>query len=1097
MDYKRKQAGRPSSSQQSGTKKPRRQNDDDDEPMDFEAELALMEQQLSEEQAMDDVESQESVAGPADVCTSARWARPPLAAPWDPAARSLEFQQLDLDHYLGEPLPGMPGMSRGPIPIVRMFGVTDDGHSVLCHVHGFLPYFYIEAPPNFRKEHCWNFREALNKAVLKDMRSNKNNLSDTVVGIDMVLKQSIYGYNSKGKTPFLKVTMVLPRLIAPAKRLLETGSVSVDPYGAPSYRIFESNVDFEIRFMVDTHVVGCCWIELPRGKYKVRDDRSRVSRAQIEVDVAWDDMVSHAPEGAWARVAPLRILSFDIECAGRKGIFPEPEKDSVIQIANMVVRQGEKDPFIRNVFTLNTCAHIAGCEVLCFQREQELLQRWSDFLREVDPDVITGYNIQNFDFPYLMNRAKQLRVDLFPFLGRIRNCKTLLKDAIMQSKQMGRRENKVVTIEGRVQFDLLQVLLRDYKLRSYTLNAVSYHFLQEQKEDVQHSIITDLQNGTDQTRRRLAVYCLKDAMLPLRLLDKLMSVINYMEMARVTGVPMTYLLSRGQQIKVISQLLRKAAEQDLIMPLVHSEAGEDFEGATVIEPVKGFYSVPIATLDFSSLYPSIMMAHNLCYTTVLDNRQREQLKPDQFIRTPSGDHFVKASVRKGLLPEILEDLLSARKKAKTDLKNETDPFRKKVLDGRQLALKISANSVYGFTGAQVGKLPCLAISKSVTAFGRTMIEKTKQEVEAKYTRANGYEHDAKVIYGDTDSVMIRFGTDTLEKAMELGREAANYVTAKFVRPINLEFEKVYYPYLLINKKRYAGLLYTRPETYDKMDCKGIETVRRDNCPLVANLINTCLERILINRDPDGAVEFAKQTIADLLCNRVDISQLVITKELTKNDGEYAAKQAHVELAHRMRKRDAGSAPNLGDRVPYVIVAASKGTAAYLKSEDPMFVLEHSVPIDTQYYLENQLSKPLMRIFEPILGEAKAESVLLHGDHTRTKTVVHSKVGALAAFTKKKSTCIGCRAVLEDQNSAVCNHCKTREAEIYLVEVNHLSSLESKFSQLWTQCQRCSGSLHEEVLCTSRDCPIFYMRKKVQKDLSDQEKVVHRFGPSEW
>lgn len=1097
MDYKRKQAGRPSSSQQSGTKKPRRQNDDDDEPMDFEAELALMEQQLSEEQAMDDVESQESVAGPADVCTSARWARPPLAAPWDPAARSLEFQQLDLDHYLGEPLPGMPGMSRGPIPIVRMFGVTDDGHSVLCHVHGFLPYFYIEAPPNFRKEHCWNFREALNRAVLKDMRSNKNNLSDTVVGIDMVLKQSIYGYNSKGKTPFLKVTMVLPRLIAPAKRLLETGSVSVDPYGAPSYRIFESNVDFEIRFMVDTHVVGCCWIELPRGKYKVRDDRSRVSRAQIEVDVAWDDMVSHAPEGAWARVAPLRILSFDIECAGRKGIFPEPEKDSVIQIANMVVRQGEKDPFIRNVFTLNTCAHIAGCEVLCFQREQELLQRWSDFLREVDPDVITGYNIQNFDFPYLMNRAKQLRVDLFPFLGRIRNCKTLLKDAIMQSKQMGRRENKVVTIEGRVQFDLLQVLLRDYKLRSYTLNAVSYHFLQEQKEDVQHSIITDLQNGTDQTRRRLAVYCLKDAMLPLRLLDKLMSVINYMEMARVTGVPMTYLLSRGQQIKVISQLLRKAAEQDLIMPLVHSEAGEDFEGATVIEPVKGFYSVPIATLDFSSLYPSIMMAHNLCYTTVLDNRQREQLKPDQFIRTPSGDHFVKASVRKGLLPEILEDLLSARKKAKTDLKNETDPFRKKVLDGRQLALKISANSVYGFTGAQVGKLPCLAISKSVTAFGRTMIEKTKQEVEAKYTRANGYEHDAKVIYGDTDSVMIRFGTDTLEKAMELGREAANYVTAKFVRPINLEFEKVYYPYLLINKKRYAGLLYTRPETYDKMDCKGIETVRRDNCPLVANLINTCLERILINRDPDGAVEFAKQTIADLLCNRVDISQLVITKELTKNDGEYAAKQAHVELAHRMRKRDAGSAPNLGDRVPYVIVAASKGTAAYLKSEDPMFVLEHSVPIDTQYYLENQLSKPLMRIFEPILGEAKAESVLLHGDHTRTKTVVHSKVGALAAFTKKKSTCIGCRAVLEDQNSAVCKHCKTREAEIYLVEVNHLSSLESKFSQLWTQCQRCSGSLHEEVLCTSRDCPIFYMRKKVQKDLSDQEKVVHRFGPSEW
>ena len=144
-----------------------------------------------------------------------------------------------------------------------------------------------------------------------------------------------------------------------------------------------------------------------------------------------------------------------------------------------------------------------------------------------------------------------------------------------------------------------------------------------------------------------------------------------------------------------------------------------------------------------------------------------------------------------------------------------------MLDGRQLALKISANSVYGFTGAQVGKLPCLEISGSVTAYGRTMIELTKNEVEKHYRIANNYENDAVVIYGDTDSVMVNFGVKTLERAMELGREAAEIVSAKFVRPIKLEFEKVYYPYLLINKKRYAGLYFTRPETYDKMDCKGV------------------------------------------------------------------------------------------------------------------------------------------------------------------------------------------------------------------------------------------------------------------------------------
>lgn len=196
-------------------------------------------------------------------------------------------------------------------------------------------------------------------------------------------------------------------------------------------------------------------------------------------------------------------------------------------------------------------------QVKSFDTEEELLEKWAQFVREVDPDIITGYNIQNFDIPYLIDRARTLKSRSFAFLGRIQNKASTIREAMIQSKQMGRRENKYCNIEGRVVFDLLQILLRDYKLRSYTLNAVSYHFLQEQKEDVHHSIITDLQNGNEQTRRRLAVYCLKDALLPLRLIDKLMALVNYMEMARVTGVPLTYLMSRGQQIKVVSQLLRR------------------------------------------------------------------------------------------------------------------------------------------------------------------------------------------------------------------------------------------------------------------------------------------------------------------------------------------------------------------------------------------------------------------------------------------------------------------------------------------------------------------------------------------------------------
>lgn len=600
------------------------------------------------------------------------------------------------------------------------------------------------------------------------------------------------------------------------------------------------------------------WVEVLPTKYKMIEHRDRHSNCQIEAEVHYRDLIAHPADGEWAKMAPLRILSFDIECAGRKGVFPEANMDPVIQIANVVTRYGDEKPFVRNVFCMDTCSLIVNTQIFEFDAEETMLMAWRDFLEKVDPDVIIGYNISNFDFPYLLDRARHLKVQKFPFLSRLKNVQSQAKDTNFSSKQMGSRDSKVTNTNGRLQLDLLQLVQRDHQLRSYTLNAVCAHFLNEQKEDVHHTMITELYNGTPESRRRLAVYCLKDAYLPQRLMDKLLCLVNYTEMARVTGVPFNYLLARGQQVKFISQLFRKALEQNLVIPNLRNEGtDEQYEGATVIEPTRGYYDVPIATLDFASLYPSIIQAHNLCYTTLLNKTAVEKLglqKDEDYIITPNGDMFCTAKVRKGLLTQILEELLTARKNAKRELAVETDAFKKAVLNGRQLALKVSANSVYGITGATVGKLPCLAIASSTTSYGRQMIEKTKTEVEARYNIANGYSHDAQVIYGDTDSVMVKFGPKELEKAMELGQEAAAFVSSKFVKPIKLEFEKVYFPYLLINKKRYAGLYWTTPAKYDKMDSKGIETVRRDNCRLVQNVIETVLRKILIDQDVDGAQE---------------------------------------------------------------------------------------------------------------------------------------------------------------------------------------------------------------------------------------------------
>lgn len=425
-----------------------------------------------------------------------------------------------------------------------------------------------------------------------------------------------------------------------------------------------------------------------------------------------------------------------------------------------------------------------------------MLMKWRDFMEAADPDIITGYNVQNFDIPYLLDRAEALSkgsgnrkavLSSFAQWGRVRNSRAKMKDTTFQSAAYGKRNNVETTIEGRVIFDMLPYMQRNYKLSSYSLNSVCAEYLGQQKEDVHHSIISDLQNGSDEDRHRLAVYCLKDALLPQRLMDKLSVLVNYVEMARVTGVPVSFLISRGQQIKVFSMILRKCRKENLLVPTLRKSGamGDDatYEGATVLEPIKKYYQEPIATLDFASLYPSIMQAYNLCYSTLVNPSDVSKLDPSMYKKSENGHVFVHSSVKKGILPTILAELLSARKRAKKDMKNAPNEFERAVQNGRQLALKVSANSVYGFTGATVGQLPCVPIASSVTSYGRLLLEKTKAFVEEKYTKANGYDHDAQVVYGDTDSVMVKFGPKTVAEAFPLAIEAAEKASEIFPDPI--------------------------------------------------------------------------------------------------------------------------------------------------------------------------------------------------------------------------------------------------------------------------------------------------------------------------
>ncbi|KAL7485072.1 hypothetical protein ACHAW6_012798 [Cyclotella cf. meneghiniana] len=1021
----------------------------------------------------------------AAMIDTAKYTRPPVSHTTSDS--DLNLQWLDIDTISGQPLSRNPsgkhvvGAISGTVPIIRIYGVNEAGNSVAVFIHGFTPYAYFALPRGCSlvdtDEIKGKIRHRIEEQLRAKMGQQEKQNQECCIGVRYETdKMSIMGYDPS-HTRFIQVFVSLPGLVPKLKAIMEDGLCLpgiLDGSGsevrdAVVFSPYECNVPYVMRYMIDHGITGASWLTLPKGSYGLRvGEEKKGTWCQIEADIFYNEVVPRKPEGEWSKLAPLRILSFDIECQGRKGHFPEAEHDPVIQIANSLSVYGHEGVVFQNIFTLKGCLPIVGAQVICSDTEQEMLLKWRTFLHACDADILTGYNVQNFDIPYLLDRAEALwkknspDLRIFTQWGRVKNAQTKKRQQMFQSSAYGRRENTETTIEGRVIFDMLPYMQRNHKLSSYSLNSVCAEFLSQQKEDVHHSIISDLQNGSDADRHRLAVYCLKDALLPQRLMEKLSVLINYVEMARVTGVPVSFLISRGQQIKVFSMILRKCRDVKLLVPtLKKSGVGSDegYEGATVLDPIKSYYEVPIATLDFASLYPSIMQAYNLCYSTMLSPKEAQAVDPAKYKKSENGHIFVKSEVKKGILPIILEELLSARKRAKKDMKNAPNDFEKAVQNGRQLALKVSANSVYGFTGAGVGQLPCLPIASSVTSYGRYLLEKTKSFVEENFTIAQGYEYDAQVVYGDTDSVMVKFGTKTVKDTFPLAIEAAEKCSNIFPDPILLEFEK----------KRYAGLMWTQVDKYDYMDTKGLETVRRDNCALVREVIQTSLDKIIIDRNVSGAIDYVKSQIADLLQNKMDISRLVITKSLNKGAeyalglggkaDDYKVKQAHVELAARMRKRDPGSAPQMGDRVPYVIITAAKDAKNFEKAEDPIYVLENNIPIDCKWYLTNQLSKPLTRIFEPIIDNV--EKSLLQGEHTRKIFIPTptAKKGSLMMFAHKKATCMGCKAGMNENEGNLCKYCLPKESQLYLEKLAVLKEAELRYAHLWSgvfiECYNCA------------------------------------------
>jgi DNA polymerase delta subunit 1 len=631
---------------------------------------------------------------------------------------------------------------------VDVIGKTSDGRSVCLRVP-FFPYFFVRFRSKF--ERFSTFYERL----MKDMSARfRDDWEDGFVKATEVRRKPFFGFTNGRPETFALLVFKTHALCRKVAGIL--GRQKRD------YELYETSIDPVLRLIHVRDLESTGWIQVDRFRELPAEDKKTVCDVEASVESYKD--VDKAPIDA---IAPIVIASFDIEAYSQDRSFPNPgdPANKIIQIGTTFQRYGETEPYLRTIVCLGETDDAERAETSWYEREADMLIAWAKLLRREKTDMLLGYNIHGFDMNYIWKRITHPQVctaaqaQEFKLLaGRYRTSPGEFRDTKLSSSAYGNNSFEFYTTPGVYQVDLLTVVRKEFKLDSYKLDSVADTFLGDRKVDLGAREMFDLWEGSPADRKRIADYCIKDTELPLRLVQKLSIIPNLVEMAKATHVPIEFLITRGQQVKCFSQISKLAREEGFLIPSESPMPRDDdtYEGATVLEPETGAYMNPIVTLDFASLYPSIMRRWNLCHSTIVMDKRYDNLPGIEYYEC-DGVRFAQSP--QGILPKLLENLARFRKQAKRQMDEAArrgDKFSEMLYNGKQLAYKVSMNSTYGFCGASNGFLPCKPIASTVTTTGRKMIEHTKRLVEEKYP-------GARVRYGDSVS-------GTMECALRLDED---------------------------------------------------------------------------------------------------------------------------------------------------------------------------------------------------------------------------------------------------------------------------------------------------------------------------------------